>query len=133
MQIVNLTPHTINVLVEDENGEVLGKVGLGRDARETRFRAVADLPSVGAVRATTSKRAVGSVAFGGMQIPVERTVHGRVENLPEPSEEVEYIVSLLVAKAAEQGGRITNDLLVVGESVRDNEGRVIGCISFGRL
>ena len=44
-----------------------------------------------------------------------------------------YVVSLLTAQAAKAGGRLTDDLLVVGETVRDADGKIIGCLGLGRI
>ena len=134
MSIINLTPHVITVLVEDdENGETEGAVGFGRGAREGRFRAVAKLPSAGVARAATRKVAAGSMLLGGEEIPIERTAYGEVQDLPRCDGETMYVVSLITAQAAQQGGRTTDDLLVVGEAVRNADGQIIGAIGFGRL
>lgn len=133
MSIINLTPHTITVLREEEGGSVSGVIGFGRGAREAQFRQLAELPSAGVARAATRKEATGSVWIGGEEIPVERTVYGQVEDLPALDGETTYVVSLITAQAALAGGRTTDDLLVVGEAVRDSAGQIIGCTGFGRL
>ena len=55
------------------------------------------------------------------EIPITQEVFGMPENLPEPEDNMFYIVSALMA------GQLThrNDLLVPGRAMRD-EGRIIG-------
>lgn len=48
---------------------------------------------------------------------------------PEPSEAVYYVVSLVAVQCAARVGRTTADLLVPGQQLRDEQGRVIGCRS----
>lgn len=57
------------------------------------------------------------------------TVFGEVEGLPETQEGTIYVVSSLVAQ------RVPNrtDVFIPNESVRDDQGRIIGCKSLGRI
>ncbi len=133
MTIINATPHSLVLLAEDEAGAIAGVVGFGR-GRSATFRQVAELAPSGLVpRAATSKLALEPVEVDGAMIPVDRTAYGEVQNLPEPDGETTYVVSLLTAQAAAAGGRPTDDLLVVGEAVRDMDGKIIGCTGFGRI
>lgn len=61
-------------------------------------------------------------------IPVTETAFGPVENLPEEAEDTIYIVSSLVAQRVNRP-----DVYIPNESVRDSEGRIIGCRSLGRI
>lgn len=76
---------------------------------------------VARVKATTVK--VGDING----IPVTATMFGEVENLPEPEFGTIYIVSSLVAQARPD----RDDLFIPNESVRDDQGRIIGCRSLG--
>ena len=133
MTIINATPHAVVFLTEDQAGDIAGVVGFGR-GRQTTFKKVAELAPSGLVsRAATSKVAEAPVEVGGVMISVDRTAYGEVENLPEPDSDTTYVVSLLTAQAAAAGGRRTDDLLVIGETVRDADGKIIGCTGFGRI
>ncbi|MGB4761849.1 MAG: hypothetical protein WBP12_00665 [Candidatus Saccharimonas sp.] len=131
--IINLTPHVLVLLVEDAAGEVVGSVGFGRGARTARFRVIAELPSEGVARAATSVRPAGTVEVSGHVVSVTRTVFGEVQDLPEPQGGVRLVISLITANAAAAAGRTTDDLLVVGESVRDEGGKIIGVTGFGAV
>ena len=74
--IKNLTPHALVLVVEDETGPVSGGVGFGRAAREAQFRVVAEMPSEGVARATTSVEEVGRVEVNGESLPVTKTIFG---------------------------------------------------------
>jgi hypothetical protein len=104
-KVKNLTPHPITVC--DSEGNVMKTI-----------------VSEGLVRlqATTV-----SADFAVDGVPVTKTVFGSPEGLPEPQEGVFLIVSQLVKSALPNRG----DLLVPAEVVRDSEGKILGCKSFG--
>lgn len=100
MELINLTPHTINVVVSDGN--------------------IIDIPVSGIVaRCSQSNELVGEING----IPVSRQIFGEVVDLPEAKEGVAFIVSRLVASACPE----RKDLLIPGPLVRDDEGRPVGC------
>lgn len=100
MRLVNLTPHVLNVRKAD--GTFL------------------ELPPSG----TVARRSVERVVVGDVDgITVYATKFGQLEGLPEPSEDTVFIVSALAAQAC--GDR--DDVLVPGEAIRDEAGRVVGC------
>ncbi len=132
--IRNLTPHTVVLLVEDEEkGTEEGQLGFGRATKLATFRRVAELPSVGVARATSFSSPAGTIfpEEADDEISLTRTVFGEVEGLPDPTITVRLLVSLVTANAAAAGGRTTDDLLIVGETVRNEEGQIIGCVGFG--
>ena len=104
--LVNLTPHDMNIV--QVNGEVLTVA-----------------PSGICPRCSSSEVVDGTI--GGL-IQVTRQTLGEVEGLPESFPATFYIVSRLVASAANRP-----DLLVPGPLVRDDQGRVIGCKGLSRL
>jgi hypothetical protein len=55
---------------------------------------------------------------------------GEVEGLPEEQEGIIYIVSLPIAQAV-KGKR--KDCFIPGEIVRDNEGKIVGCLNLASL
>lgn len=110
MQLVNLTPHKITIIGSD--GEVMCEIA----------------PSGTIARAASVIVDDGSVDG----IPVVRTSYGLVEGLPEPIDGTMYIVSSLTATAARRSGRTTEDLLIPGRMVRDEEGVILGCQALSR-
>lgn len=104
--IINLTPHTITFILP--NGEKMEIPASGQLARVS-------------VRTET----VGEIDG----IPVTTSVFGNVEGLPAPKDGVIYVVSSLVA------GRVLerSDVFIPNESIRDENGRIIGCRSLGRI
>jgi len=106
MELTNLTPHEIVVV--------------GHDGRH-----LLTLPPSGTVaRVATTEESLPSLAVDDQEIPVVRPTMGDVEGLPEPQDDVIYVVSRLVAEAAP---RIRRDLVCPGPLVRDDAGRPIGC------
>ena len=116
MQILNLTPHKINIV--DQNGN------------ETHV-----FESTGIARATATKTPQGEING----IPIVVTTFGEVEGLPDPQEGVMLIVSVITAQAAQKQGRDCSDLLLTdGLTRKDPEtgivsnapnakGDIIGC------
>ena len=113
MEVVNLTPHQINLVID---GDV-----------------VASLASAGVARADQTDKVVGSLEINGSTIAVVETVFGEVVDLPEPTEGVSFVVSFITANAARGQGRSTTDLLVTSGPVRDDQGRIIGCTRLARV
>ena len=105
-KLVNLTPHSINVL-DKNNQEIMA------------------IPSTGIARCTVVKENIGSVN----NIPINASKFGEVEGLPEAQQDTIYIVSLLVAQAVAN----RKDILIVDDTVRDEQGRIIGCRAFGKV
>ena len=107
--LVNLTPHPITIV--DAEGKVIQSIDPDRSRPLPR------------VTETTSQ--VGTVMlFGIVEFPILAKNFGQVQNLPEPCEGTYFVVSALVASAARR-----EDLLVPN-TVRDENGQILGCNSF---
>lgn len=114
VKIINLTPHAITVL---HNGEEI---------------AVYD--ASGCIARCESKTGVVGEIAG---IPLTETRFGKLylidrdrvkHELPEQKDGTFYIVSALVARAAQR-----EDFIIVDDTVRDDNGRIIGCQSFAHV
>ena len=103
MKIVNLTPHALNFL-DAEN------------------RVVLTVPSSGVARAAQRRESIGTIDTDGVTLPVTRSVFGAVEGLPAPEAGTIYIVSAITAQAVPK----REDVFIVDDSVRDENGRIIG-------
>jgi len=113
MELINLTPHTVTVVDGDNN-------------------VIVAIPSSGVARASQQDVPAGSIEFDSASIPVVRTEFGGVE-LPEPTEGVVYIVSMITAQAAKAVGRSVEDLLFPsGIPIRDANGQIIGVRALAR-
>lgn len=112
-KIRNLTPHCVTIVnPAAEPTEVLRT-----------------FPSEGVARATQQNLQVGEVDG----IPVMTTSFGETVDLPDYEEGVYLIVSVITANAARANGRTTADLLLTTDTVRDADGRIIGCRAFARI
>lgn len=129
MQLVNLTQHDIVLVLPTGEYRI---PPYGQVARVAVTREVAEhLP----VSEDYGQIGDGGDALGESLpprqhlIPIHRTVFGAVEGLPDPRPFVQYIVSRVVAEAA----RDRDDLLIPDDTVRDEQGRIIGCRALARL
>ena len=107
MEIINLTPHDVKLFV---------------DGKEHVF------PKSGTIARVNST----SQPFRGINgLPVNRTIYGEVENLPEPQPGVIYIVALLVAQVL---GNSRVDIVCPDTGpdsvVRDDKGLITGVKRF---
>jgi hypothetical protein len=103
MTILNLTPHTLNVLNADGSVRV-------------------DVPPSGEVaRVATSRTQTGEVNG----LPLFTTTFGEVTGLPDVQEGTILVVSGLVA--AHRGVRDRADVYSPGELVRGPDGQPVGC------
>lgn len=105
MQIINLTLHTLTIVINDQI--VLEVPASGQVAR--------------CAQVTTEK---GEIVVDGVQIPIGANVFGDVQGLPDPIPDTLFFVSALVAQAAWAQGR--NDIVCPLQAVRDDQGRIIG-------
>lgn len=108
MQIVNCTPHEITFCRAD------GSVFLTLPKSENPVRVVSKTIRTGETVA---------------EIPVSATEFGEISNLPKEIAGTIYIVSAIVANAAKN----RSDLFIVNETVRDENGRIIGAQSIARV
>lgn len=107
MIILNATPHEVNLLLNDT---------------QIRFEKSDLVP-----RVKQSNINVEPLQYNGLSIPIKKTELGDLEGLPEETQGIYYIVSLLVLEAGKKIGR--NDLLAP-DTVRDSNGNIIGCKGF---
>lgn len=111
MRLVNLTPHAINFVTADNQPIMTVE------------------PSGTLARVTAKTVTTGNVWVNGVYLPITGTSYGEVEGLPAHEEGVAYIVSSLVAQRCTD----RDDVFIPNESVRDENGRIIGCRSLGRV
>jgi len=105
MKIVNLTPHELNLMPEGPDGPTI------------------TIPPSGIVaRCFTTRERVDTITVNGISVPVNQTRFWEVFDLPEPQPDTIYIVSALVAQAAPD----RPDVFIVDDTVRDDQGRIIG-------
>jgi hypothetical protein len=110
MQIINLTPHAITI------------------------HDITIQPSGTIARAGEWVEPAAPISLDdGRVISTSWVTYTRLEDLPAPTPDTYYVVSLVVAQAAAATHRSTADLLTPGEQVRDAGGRVVGCRSLARV
>lgn len=105
-QIINMTPHPVNIVDADGNNVFTFPKGENT------------------IRLSVSVKKTGVL---GQDIPVSETIFGEPVGLPEYKLGTFYIVSQLVKSALVD----RHDLLVPAEVVRDSNGNILGCQSLG--
>ena len=105
MNIVNLTPHALNLMPAGPAGPV-----------------VTIPPSGQVARCAVDRVQVNTVAVDGIAVPVNQTRFGEVSDLPDPQPDTIFVVSALVAQAVPD----RQDVFITDDAVRDEQGRIIG-------
>jgi hypothetical protein len=106
--IINLTPHAICVV--DADSKPLFTIN----------------PSGTVARVEMEKTMIGNVNG----VPINQNNLGNVFGIPDPQPNTIFIVSLITAQNLKG---VRDDLLVVDETIRDENNRIIGCKSFAKL
>ena len=114
LNIVNLTPHALNLMPAGPTGPVVTIPPSGQVAR-----CVVDRVQVDTV----------TVTVDGISVPVNRTQFGAVTSLPDPQPDTIFIVSSVVAQAVPD----RPDVFIVDDAVRDEQGRIIGCRALAHI
>jgi hypothetical protein len=112
---VNMTPHDINLLT-------------------TEGEEITTFPSEGKIRLDKSSVTVGLFSIEGQTVELLRSsfvapighLKPHPNGIPEPVEGTMFIVSALVANAYPE----RTDFVMVENTVRDDNGRIIGCTAF---
>ncbi len=115
MQIINLTPHAINVRPDGASANLVIQ------------------PSGQVALVSSSQVILGNISIMGFSVPVVGTTFGDIECLPEPAPGKVYIVSGLVM-AALKGSR--QDVIQPDTSpsgvIRNSEGQIVAVKGFQR-
>lgn len=127
LEVYNLTPHAITIMkgVDGKMEEVVqhpASMTLARCKTET-----VQIGEANGIPITATK--FGDVFVSRSEVNEDGTKSQIEEPFPEERSGRVYLVSSLVAEAL--GNR--NDVFIPNESVRDEQGRIIGCQSYGRI
>lgn len=113
MRIINLTPHAINLMPAGPDGPTVTIPPSGQVARCAVDRVQVDTITVD----------------GGISVPVNTTRFGQVSGLPDPQPDTIYVVSALVAQATPD----RQDVFIVDDAIRDDQGRIIGARALAQV
>ena len=129
VEIINCTPHDIVFVVENHIDDefyvvekfIIEKSGIIPRLKETQKKV--DTFKTEVTREYESEKG------WNLYIDIMEKSFSEIEGLPEPKENTYYVVSALVAGAAKN----RNDLLIPNDTVRDDQGRIIGCRSLAKI
>ena len=121
--IVNLTPHPV---------QLLDGSNCSFDPKCRSYRVEGDVvvvktfaPGDVIPRCSQKEQLIGNVDG----VDIFRMEFGEVENLPDQQDGVYYIVSAMVAQARPD----RHDLLIPAHLVRNEDGRILGCLAFSQI
>lgn len=130
--IKNLTPHSLDIVVEAADGDHVVTIGRGPAAREATVKVVATVPPSGTVAGAKEESIESApISINGVEVPVVARRFGAPTNLPEPEEGALLFVSALTVSAAVAAGREVSDLLMPGE-LATKGGKPFGVLSLAR-
>ena len=119
---VNMTPHSINLRKGGKAVATIEPSGNQLRVPRPKDEMVSEL-TVGTATVTVNRK-----VFAGLSAVVV-DADGNETALPEPAEGTYYIVSRIACEAMPE----RSDLLMVDGTVRDENGRIIGCTGFAVL
>ena len=109
INVVNCTPHDVNLITTKGN---------------------ITFPKSGIIpRLTEQQKKINSINSNGIEIDIMEKSFNEVEGLPGPQENTIYIVSALVAGACKN----RDDIVVPNDTIRDGEGRIVGCKNLAKI
>ena len=111
MKLINLTPHSIVIVLEDDDG----------------VQTLVPIPPSGEVAriATETEEVTPIYLDDGTIIPVKRTSYTGIAGLPPQQPQVGYIVSRIVCDKVRAE---RYDVFAPGDLVRNAEGQPVGCL-----
>lgn len=117
--IHNMTPHVVTLIVEGVK---------------------VDFPSEGVIRASQKDVKVDEIvtdldlgnSSAGFTIPVFSSTFGAPEGIPENLDGI-YIVSSLAYQSLKAAGMPMEHFVIPSGTIRDAEGKIIGCKGFARI
>ena len=109
VKVINCTPHDVVIISES------GNITFERSGIIPRLKEV--------------QQKINSVNSNGIEIDIMEKSFLEPEGLPEPKEGTIYIVSALVAGAVKH----RDDLVIPNDTIRDDQGRIIGCRNLARI
>ncbi|CAB5226071.1 hypothetical protein UFOVP755_40 [uncultured Caudovirales phage] len=113
MQFINITPHSIDLLLDNKKISIPPTGVVARCSVDSE-----QLPTI-------------SATFDSMEfeIPMSQTRLGEIVGLPPKMQDTYYITSIVVAQKASQLGRVD---VIVPDVIRDSKGNIVGCKGFYR-
>lgn len=111
INVDNYTPHTISLYTPDGKTQLCG------------------ITSSGIARAKETHETIDILTTDNFNVPVDKVSYGDVEGLPPEREGFYHVVSLITSLQC----RSRSDLLIVSGTVRDDQGRIVGCTGFARV
>jgi hypothetical protein len=125
MEVINLTPHALNVYLSHQ----AVREGQAVSATEGTKPALT-IPSTGFARAKEIVEQLAPLNLGDIELPVNRKAYAPiVDGLPEAQEDTIYVVSFLTAQAVPD----REDVFFPGDAVRDAAGKIMGCVGLSRV
>ena len=112
MKLVNLTPHTINLVNEAIDD---GTVTIA--------------PSGTIARVAVTRQQIGTVEVADVVFPINKNVFGDVTDLPDAQTDTLFIVSAIVANACPN----RDDLVIVDDAVRNDSGQIVGAKALAKV
>ena len=133
MKIKNLTPHAICIFtasqcVEQKKGNYTTLV-----LKEGEKPLLTIEPEKEIARVASKTIYTDPIEINGVSIPQAKVVFGEVEGLSNLEEDTLYIVSAITVNAFKSHGKDTKQLRLVADTIRNNQGQIVGALSLAEV
>lgn len=133
MKIKNLTPHAICIFtasqcVEEKKGNYTTLI---LKAGEKPILTIE--PEVQIARVYSKTIYTDPIEINGVSIPQAKVVFGEVDGLSNLEEDTLYIVSAITVNALKAHSKDTKQLRLVADTVRNEQGQIVGALSLAEV
>lgn len=133
MKIKNLTPHEICIFtasqcVEQKKGNYTTFILKSGEKPVLTIE-----PEKEIARVSSKTIYTDPIEINGVSIPQAKVVFGEVEGLSNLEEDTLYIVSSITVNAFKANGHDTKQLRLVADTVRNEQGQIVGALSLAEV
>ena len=133
MKIKNLTPHAICIFTTSQCVKQKKDNYTTLVLKEGEKPVLTIEPEKEIARVSSKTIYTDPIEINGVSIPQSKIVFGEVEGLPNLEKDTLYIVSAITANAFKAHGHDTTQLRLVADTIRNDQGQIVGALSLAEV
>ena len=133
MKIKNLTPHAICIFTTSQCTEQKKGNYTTLVLNDGEKPVLTIEPEKQIARVSSKTIYTDPIEINGVSIPQSKIVFGEIEGLSNLEEDTLYIVSAITANAFKANGHDTTQLRLVADTIRNDQGQIVGALSLAEV
>ena len=133
MKIKNLTPHAICIFTTSQCTEQKKGNYTTLVLNDGEKPVLTIEPEKQIARVSSKTIYTDPIEINGVSIPQSKIVFGEIEGLSNLEEDTLYIVSAITANAFKAHGHDTTQLRLVADTIRNDQGQIVGALSLAEV